>query len=131
MKEKIHLGVRILLGGFLIISGFNGFFNFMPNPPLSPEASALIGAFFKTGYFLPMVKIIEILAGFMILFNLFAPLGALLITPILVGITSIHLFLNPAGLPMMIFIHLLHGIIVVGYKEKYLKLLIRKTEAFT
>jgi len=36
-----------------------------------------------------------------------------------VGITTIHLFLNPAGLPMMMGLHALHGVIVFGYWDYF------------
>ena len=126
MKQKVFLGSRLLFGLAFVIFGLNGFLQFMPNPPVTPEAGALLGAFAKTGYFFPMIKVIEIVTGLMLLANIFAPLATVLIAPILVGITTIHLFLNPAGLPIMIFFHILHGIIAVGYKEYYQGLLTTK-----
>ena len=126
MKQKIQLGTRLLFGLGFLIFGINGFLKFMPNPPVTAEAGALLGAFAKTGYFLPMVKIIEILVGVLLLSNFFAPLAVVLITPILVGITTIHLFLNPAGIPMMVFLHVLHLILIYGYRECYKGLFVRK-----
>jgi hypothetical protein len=102
----------------------------MPVPPMTPEAGQLLGAFAKTGYFFPMIKIIEIVVGLLLLTNLFAPLAVVLITPVLVGITTIHLFLNPAGLPMMIVLHLLHGILIAGYKKQFSGLFNLKNDAF-
>ncbi|RLA61414.1 MAG: hypothetical protein DRQ89_11290 [Epsilonproteobacteria bacterium] len=128
MNKKLHTSARLLLGLGFIIFGLNGFLQFMPNPPMTPEAGALLGAFAKTGYFFPMIKIIELIVGALLLANLFAPLAAVLITPILVGITTIHLFLNPAGLPMMIFLHILHGIVAFGYKNYYNGLSTKKAE---
>lgn len=119
MKEKIHTGARLLFGTAFIIFGLNGFLQFMQNPPVSAEAGALLGAFAKTGYFFPMIKIIEILTGVMLVTNTLAPLAAVLISPVLVGITTIHLFLNPAGLPMMLALHALHGVIVYGYWDYF------------
>jgi uncharacterized membrane protein YphA (DoxX/SURF4 family) len=128
MNKKLHLTARILFGAGFVIFGLNGFLNFMPNPPLTPEAGSLLGALAATGYFFPMIKIIELLTGLMILTNLFAPLGAILITPILVGITTIHIFLNPAGLPMMIVLHILHGLVAYGYKDIYKHVLVKKPD---
>jgi len=129
MKKKLHMGARLLFGLAFVVFGLNGFLQFMSNPPMTPEAGALLGAFAKTGYFFPMIKIIEIVVGVLLLANLFAPLATILVTPILVGITTIHIFLNPAGLPMMIFLHILHGIIALGYKSYYKQLFIMKTES--
>ena len=119
MKQKLQLGARLLLGLGLFIFGLNGFLQFMPTPPVSAEAGALLGAFAKTGYFFPMIKIIELLVGVLLLANFLAPLAVVIITPILVGITTIHIFLNPAGIPMMILLHALHGVLIYGYREYY------------
>ena len=126
MNKKLHMGARLLFGLGFFIFGLNGFLQFMPTPPMSPEGGAFVGAFIKTGYFFPMVKIIEIAVGVFLLANFFAPLATVLIAPILVGITTIHLFLNPAGLPMMIFLHILHGIIAFGYKDYYRSMFTQK-----
>lgn len=126
MKEKLHTIIRILFGAAFLVFGLNGFLNFMPTPPMTPEAGALMAAFAQTGYFFPMVKIIEMLVGILLLSNTFAALATVLITPILVGITSIHIFLNPAGLPMMIVFHILHAYLAYGYKAYYSGILTRK-----
>jgi hypothetical protein len=126
MKQKLQLGARLLFGLGFFIFGINGFLQFMPNPPMTAEAGALLGAFAKTGYFFPMIKTIELVVGVLLLSNFFAPLAVVLITPILIGITTIHLFLNPAGIPIMIVLHVLHGILVYGYRGYYQGLLTRK-----
>lgn len=129
MKTKALLGARVLFGLAFLVFGLNGFLNFMPNPPMTPEAGALLGAFAKTGYFFPLVKLVEIIAGALILFGLFTPFALALIFPILIGITSIHLFLNPAGLPIMIFFHLLHSFLVHGHWANFKSVMVMKAVA--
>lgn len=126
MKEKALLGSRLLFGLAFVVFGLNGFFNFMANPPMAPEAGALMGAFAKTGYFFPMIKIVEIVAGALLLSGFFVPFALALIFPILIGITSIHLFLNPGGLPIMIVFHLLHGFLVYGYWKNFKSVMVVK-----
>ena len=126
MQTKVLLGSRLLFGLIFLFFGLNGFLQFIPNPPMAPEAGALMGAFAKTGYFFPMIKIIEIAVGVLLLANIFVPFAIVLITPILIGITTIHLFLNPAGLPMMIFLHAMHGFLVYGYKQYFSGLFTQK-----
>ncbi|MEK9657276.1 MAG: hypothetical protein VW378_02745 [bacterium] len=130
MKAMIQKGSRYLFGSTFLIFGLNGFFGFMPLPPVSPEAGALLGAFAKTGYFFPMIKLIEIIVGLLLVSNCFVPLALALIAPLLIGITSIHLFLNPAGLPLMIFLHGLHLLLVISYKNSYLSVLRFKVAPF-
>ena len=130
-KKKLHTGARLLFGLAFFIFGLNGFLEFMPLPPVSEKAGALLGAFAATGYFFPMIKVIEISVGLMLLANVFAPLALILITPLLVGITSIHLFLNPEGLPMMVVLLLLHAFVAYGYKKYHKHVLNTKAVAFS
>lgn len=130
MKNKIHTVARILFGLAFLIFGLNGFLQFMPTPPVTAEAGALMGALANTGYFFPMIKVIEIFVGILLLTNFMAPFGLILISPILVGITTIHLFLNPGGLPMMIALHALHGFLVSGYFKYYKQVLTTKATVF-
>lgn len=115
MNKKLLTASRLIFGLGFLVFGLNGFINFMPTPPVSPEAGAMLGALAKTGYFFPMIKVLEILIGILILTGFFVPLAITAAFPILIGITTIHIFLNPAGLPMMILLHVLHGILVKGY----------------
>jgi uncharacterized membrane protein YphA (DoxX/SURF4 family) len=91
--------VRILMGLMFLVFGLNGFFWFIP-PPKDPgpeAAAAFIGALMKTGYLMPLVSGTQVLVGALLLLNRFVPLALALITPILVGIITFHLFLAPAG----------------------------------
>ena len=130
MEQKIHMGSRLLFGLTFLVFGLNGFLQFMPTPPVTAEAGSLLKAFAETGYFFPLIKIIEITVGAMLLANVFPALATVLIAPVLVGITTIHIFLNPAGLPIMIVLHLLHGYIAYGYKNYYSGVLTQKAQAF-
>ena len=98
--EKVNLGARIFLGLIFFVFGLNGFLGFMPNPPVTPEAGALMGAFAKAGYFFPLLKATEVIAGLMLLANRFVPLALILLAPVIVQILALHVFLNPAGIPM-------------------------------
>lgn len=126
MKTKLVTGSRIIFGLGFFIFGLNGFLQFMPTPAPSPEAGELMGAFAKTGYFFPMIKSIELITGLLLLLNFFTPLAIVLIAPILVGITTIHLFLNPAELPLMIFLHGLHGVLIYGYWNYFKSIFTKK-----
>lgn len=130
MKEKLHDGARFIFGAAFLIFGLNGFLHFMPTPPVTTEARALLSALAKTGYFFPMIKLIQISVGLLLITNTFAPLATVVITPVLIGITTIHLFLNPEGLPLMIALHSLHGFLAYGYKTYYSSVLSRKASSF-
>ena len=128
MKTKALIVARYIFGLAFFIFGINGFFNFMSIPPMAPEAGSLLGAFAKTGYFFPLIKTIETVVGLLLLANLFVPLALVLITPILVGITTIHLFLNPGGIPTMVVFHLFHGFLIIGYWSYFKSVLTVRAE---
>lgn len=119
MKNKSILVARILLGAALLTFGLNGFFHFMPNPPATAEAGALLGALAKTGYFFPFVKAIEVVTGLLLLSNKFVAFALVLFTPILVGIAQINLILNPSGIPITIFLLGLHLFLAYQYRAHY------------
>jgi uncharacterized membrane protein YphA (DoxX/SURF4 family) len=91
---------RVLMGLVFLVFGLNGFWHFIPQPktPLPEGALAFFGALMKTGYMLPLVMGTQLLAGVLLLLNRFVPLALALITPIIVGIISFHIFLAPSGM---------------------------------
>lgn len=88
------------MGLVFLVFGLNGFWHFIPQPktPLPEGALAFFGALMKTGYMLPLVMGTQLLAGVLLLLNRFVPLALALITPIIVGIISFHIFLAPSGM---------------------------------
>ena len=98
MNAKITLGARIILGLIFFVFGLNGFFQFMPMPPLPEEAGKFMGALGATGYFFPFLKVCEILAGALLLLGAFVPFALVLLAPMIVQIVLFHLFLAPGGM---------------------------------
>jgi len=95
MKEKgIVKLFRIILGLACLFFGLNGFFQFMTPPEMSAEATALFGAFYSTGYLLPLMNLIFLAVGVMLLLNRSVPFALVLLAPISVNIVLFHLFLE-------------------------------------
>lgn len=115
MKTKLVLGARLLFGTLFIVFGLNGFLQFIPLPAPTPEAGQLLGAFAATGYFFPFVKSVEVIVGVLLVANIFVPLALAMIFPILVGIFQIHIFLDPASIPMGILLVSLHLFLTYNY----------------
>lgn len=102
MKKACEMGriaARILFGLVFFVFGLNGFFNFLPQPPLDPKSLEFIMALVNTGYLMTVIKATEVICGAMILSGCFLPLALVLIAPILVNIVLFHLLL--AGGPAM------------------------------
>lgn len=119
MKNKTTHAARIILGLTLLIFGLNGFFNFMPTPPATPEAGALFGALAKTGFFFPVIKATEVIVGVLLLSNKSTAFALVLFSPVLVGIALINFILNPGGIPITLFLLALHIYLAYQQKTKY------------
>ena len=88
--------VRVLLGLMFLVFGLNGFLNFMPAPKDMPqEIMSVVGALMKAGY-MTVVSGAEVLVAVMLLTNRFVPLALALLAPIIVGIITFHIAMQPA-----------------------------------
>lgn len=87
---------RYLLGLVFTVFGANFFLHFLPQPPMSGPPADLATALFQSGYIMQTVKVVEVGAGLLLLFNRFVPLALALLAPIVVGIVGFHLSLAPA-----------------------------------
>lgn len=94
-RTGLATGARVVLGLIFVVFGVNGFLNFLPTPAPPPAAAAFAGALFQTGYFFPLMKSVEIVAGLMLLSGRFVPLALVLLAPIIVNIVAFHVFLAP------------------------------------
>src|SRR6266481_2312880 len=86
---------RILLGVGFIIFGLNILHPFMttPPPPEGSLAAKFVGVMVKT-HWMGLVGILQLLGGILVLICRTAPLGLVLLGPILVNILAFHIFLQ-------------------------------------
>lgn len=106
MKKWIDLAAHMVPGLIFTVFGVNGLLmaltgsSFIPMPEMPDNAGAFMGAMAATGYFLPVLKIVEIIGGILLLTRRFVPLALVLLAPVIVQIFLFHLFLEPSGIPM-------------------------------
>lgn len=98
MKNKVLTVLSVLFGLIMLNSGLNKFFNYMPMPELSEEMMQVMGGFMVIGWILPLVAIVEIIAGVLFALPKTRALGALAILPIMAGIFVHHLAHDVAGI---------------------------------
>jgi uncharacterized membrane protein YphA (DoxX/SURF4 family) len=111
---------RIALGLMFLVVGLNGFLDFLPHPnePMSAGAMQFVGGLAASGYFFPLLKGTETLAGALLLANRFVPLALAVLAPILINIVAFHLFLAPgSSLPLALLV--LELGLVCAYRRAY------------
>ena len=99
VRSKVPVVARTLLGLAFLVFGANFFLNFLPEPAPPPEAGAFLGAL-VTGKILTIAKVIEVVAGLLLISNLFVPLALAVLAPVEIGILAFHAVFAPAGLPL-------------------------------
>ena len=118
MKNKIFTGARILFGFMMVNSGLNKFLNYMPIPEMTESAEALMAALGASIYVLPLVAIVELLAGGLIITKKYNALGAVLMMPVTINIFLIHTVLNPTGIILSLMLLLINIWILIQNKSK-------------
>ena len=99
LKRFLPTTARLFLGLVFTVFGLNGFFHFLPMPPMQASpAATLAGALMGSGYLMQLVFATEVTAGLLFLAGRFVPLALALIAPVIVNIVAFHAFLAPAGL---------------------------------
>ena len=115
---------RVLLGLVFFVLGLNGFFHFLPQPPHEGVAATFIGGLAASGYFFPLLKGTEVLAGALLLSNRFVPLALVVLAPIVVNIFAFHAALDSKGLGMAIVLVALEIGLAWAHREAYAPLLV-------
>ena len=115
------IGARVLLGLIFVVFGLHGFFqfSFIPAPEMNEAAGSFMGVLVGTGYFMIVVKLVELVSGLMILTGRFLPLGLILLAPVSVSILLFHTFLDQAGLGMAIFIVAMQLFLAWSYRDSF------------
>jgi putative oxidoreductase len=119
MKTKMTHAARILLGLIFFVFGLNGFFHFLPQPPMSGPPADFAGALIASGYMFPLLKGTEVMAGALLLSGRFVPLALTVLAPVIVNILAFHLFLAPSGLPLPLVILALELFLVRSYASAF------------
>jgi putative oxidoreductase len=97
MQKWLTVAVRIVFGGVFVMAGASKLLPVQAPPPdLPPAAMAFVSGLAGTGYFMPLLAIVEVLAGLALLSNRFVPLALVLLAPVVVHIALFHAVLAPA-----------------------------------
>ncbi len=119
MKITILIS-RILLGFIYLVFGLDYFLHFIPYQPLhTGRTGAFIAGLKGVGYFYPMLKVIQIVGGLSLLFNLYAPFFAVVLFPISLNVLLFHTILVPSGWLMGVILMVPNLLLGYGYRKYY------------
>ncbi|WNS75032.1 hypothetical protein RRV45_19460 [Bacillus sp. DTU_2020_1000418_1_SI_GHA_SEK_038] len=124
--NKILMQVsRYFLGVVFLGAGLNGYvviFGFDPFVPTSPEAMAL----FEFKYLLIVEKTLEIICGILLLINQFIPLAIAILSPIVVNIFLLHLFIDHSLLLLAVVLIITYSYLLICYRKNFMRILERR-----
>jgi uncharacterized membrane protein YphA (DoxX/SURF4 family) len=119
MTRILPTVARVLLGLIFTVIGLNGFLHFLPMPPLTGPAATFMGGLAATGYFFPLLKGTEVVAGLLLLAGRFVPLALVVLAPIVVNIAAYHVFLTPGELGMAALLVFLLAFLAWTYRGSF------------
>ncbi len=111
--------VRVLLGLMFLVFGLNGFLNFMPAPKDMPQdILTVMGALMQAGY-MNVVSGAEVIVAVLLLTNRFVPLALALLAPIIVGILTFHIAMQPATIGPGIVVTVMELYLAWAYRSAF------------
>ena len=123
-KLLVHI-TRFFLAVLFLTAGLNGYFVIFGLEPFiatSPEAMAL----FEFEYLLIVEKSLEIICGVLLLINVFVPLALAILSPIVVNIFLLHLFLDRSLLLLAVILVIAHSYLLFCYRKNFKSILEKK-----
>ena len=97
--QYIFTGARLLLGVVFITFGLNGFFGFIPVPEFHHFMELMV----ESGFIVP-VKVLEVLAGLLLVSQRFTGLGLLFLGPLITNIAMYHIFFDARNWQVLLLI---------------------------
>lgn len=111
--------VRILLGLMFLFFGVVGLFNLMKPPAETPQdILAVLQALTNAGY-MKVVAGAEVIIGALLLINRFVPLALALLAPIVVGIITFHVAMQPETIVPGLVVLVLQLYLVWAYRGAF------------
>lgn len=116
---------RTLFGLLFVFSGISVLMAGSSTEGIPASMVTILKAFMDTGIF-HMIKITELVAGIMLVFNIFPALATILLAPISVGILVFNARVAPESIAMGIVLCLINAYLGYAYWDKYKALFSRK-----
>jgi hypothetical protein len=114
MPYFVTQGARILLGLLFLMLGLNGFYTFIPVPEFHPFMEILVSS-----GFIYLVKVVEVVAGLLLLFKRWIPAALVLLGADIVNITAYHLLLDPRNIIVVPIIWILFTVVFWEHRKAF------------
>jgi uncharacterized membrane protein YphA (DoxX/SURF4 family) len=114
----LTLVARILLGLTFLVFGFNKLVPFLHMPMPTGDTGALMGLMY-THKWITFYGIVETVSGLLLLTGRFVPLALTLLAGMGTNILLFHITLEPAGLPLPLFLAVLEIYLVYAYRASF------------
>lgn len=121
--------VRTLMGILFVFGAVAYFmmaFGLITAPPMEGPVKNFNEGLAASGYFFTLLKVTELICGFLLLTGRFVPLALIVLSPIIINIFMVHLFLDRTGLPVAIFLVLANSFLAYCYRDAFRPLLTAK-----
>ena len=119
--------VRTLMGLLFLFASASFLGGFITPPPMEPGPMKMFNeGLAASGYFFFLLKITELVCGVLLVIGRFVPLALVILSPIIVNIFFVHLFLDRTGLPIAIFLVLAQIFLAYCYRDAFKPLLTSK-----
>ena len=125
--------VRTLMGLLFLFASVSYFLMIMgvfPMPPLEGPMKTYNEGLAASGYFFTLLKVTELVCSILLLTGRFVPLALVVLSPIIINIFFVHLFLDQTGLPVAIFLIAANIFLAYCYRDAFKPLLPSRHEAF-
>jgi hypothetical protein len=123
--KYFEMSLRIYIAYILISNSGVGVITPLEDLGMPPHIAEIINGMWKTGFMMHMVKAVELVAGLMLLFNVYVPIALVALIPVVINIYGFHIFLFNSYLTNGLYMLLICGFLVFRHRSKYKYLLVR------
>jgi len=117
-NRKLVITIRIILGLIFIMSGVSGLMMGAQSPN-TPEALQIIGKALWDSNIFHLIKIVEIIAGLMLVTGFVPALALTMLVPICVGVIVFTLTLTPMYIFPGLVVSILTAYLIWAYWDKF------------
>ena len=118
---------RVILGALFLAGAVDGFSyifteDHLFHPPTSERGLQFERELKATGFFWPLMKVVEFVGALCLLSNKAPAFGLALLSPIMTVVVLFHVFLNPQGIPVALLLVICGGALIYAYAPRYVGL---------